>query len=141
MTETWKQYMERMQDTYGHLPNHISNIAAQAERNKEMNAVNLPIGEGQFTVWGIPATERDDNRGLASSQQDATTNEIEVYRTNDESEARRMVRESGFEYQGVFYATTRMSNANAAVQKERVQQASGILKRDTPNQSLNKDQF
>lgn len=106
-----------------------------------MDTTQLPIGQGQFTVWGIPATERDDNRGLESKQQDATTNEIEVYCTDDEDEARRLVREGGFTHHDVFYATTRISNSAAAVQKENIEQASGILKREAPRQAVRKDQF
>lgn len=105
-----------------------------------METEHLPIGSGQFTVWGIPATERDDNRGLTSKQQDATTQEIEIYKTDDEDEARRLVREAGFEIRGQYFATTRMSNDQAAIQKEQVQQASGILKREVPP-PISKDQY
>lgn len=28
MSETWKQYMERMERTYSHLPNYITNVGS-----------------------------------------------------------------------------------------------------------------
>lgn len=47
MTETWKEHMQRMQDTYGHLPNHISNMADKSlcERCGKYNATML-LGKG-----------------------------------------------------------------------------------------------
>lgn len=93
--------------------------------------VTLPIGEGQFTVWGIQIAQRDNNQGLSSNQQ-AVSNEVEIYRTNDEAEARKLVLESGFESDGVFFATTRYANTAALAHKQVVQEASGVLKRDDP---------
>src|SRR3954465_14114310 len=95
-------------------------------------STELPFGQGQWVVWGILTTERDDNRGLTSKQQDITTREIPVYRTDSEEEARRLVREGGFEHNRLFYATTRVSNTRAAEHKEHVQNVSGVLKRDDP---------
>ncbi len=96
------------------------------------DSADLPFGSGQFSVWGVPATEREQNTGLRASAQDATRQEVEIYRTDDEEEARRLVREGGFERQGQFYATTRMANSTAAAHKEAVESASGVLKRDDP---------
>src|SRR4051812_34162402 len=108
------------------------------EQENAMDTAGLPLGNGRYTVWGIPAVERDDNRGLTSKQQDATTNEVEIYRTDSEEEARQLVRESGFEHKGRFYATTRISDTVVAQNRENIASASGIHPRQAP---LGKDKF
>lgn len=87
----------------------------------------LPIGSGQYTVFGIPAIERDDNRGLRSDQQNVTNQEQAVMLTDDIEQARLVVREGGFTYQGTFYAVTRF--AQGASQAA----ADATLKRDDPS--------
>ncbi len=148
--ETWKEHMQRMQDTYGHLPNHLSSIAKESTMDggdgqdipfsgqsaddqveEEVMETQLPFGQGQWVVWGIPTVERDDNTGLLPSRQRAE-DEQAIYRTDSEEEARRLVQEGGFEHKGTFYATTRISNSVAARNKENIEQVSGVLKRDDP---------
>lgn len=87
----------------------------------------LPIGSGRYTVFGIPAIERDDNRQLTSRDQDATNQETPVYCTDNIEEARGLVREGGFSHQGTFYATTRFAEGASAAASE------ATLKRDDPS--------
>lgn len=69
----------------------------------------LPLGQGRFVVMGVQTTARDDNTGLHPSQQ-AVSDEVAVYLTDNEHEAQTLVEAGGFESDGVFFATTRYGN-------------------------------
>lgn len=97
-----------------------------------MTLEGIPFGEGPWEVWGIPATERDDNSGLRHTEQDASKNSTVLYRTHDEEEARRLVREGGFERGGTFYATTHIVNGAAEANRQKIAAQSGVHPRQAP---------
>ena len=99
-----------------------------------MTMEGLPIGQGAFEVYGIPATEREDNTGLRADQQRVSNREMPVYRTDDEEEAKRLVREGGFTHQGQYYATTRYVNASAETTKANIASKSGTHVRSPKGQ-------
>src|SRR4051794_24126638 len=136
--DSWLQEIKHLQVMH---PEHYLMMRIRWEEQKYeesmMDITALPIGNGRFTVWGIPTTERDDNRGLSSKQQDATTQEVEIYRTDNEEEARSLVRQSGFEHKGTFYATTRISDTVAATNRENIVSQSGVH----PRKPLDKGTF
>jgi len=133
--DSWLDEIKHLQIMH---PEACLRLHIRWEQENAMDIAGLPLGNGRYTVWGIPAVERDDNRGLSSAQQDATTNEIEVYRTDSEQEARSLVQQSGFEHNGRFYATTRISDTVAAQNRENIASQSGVHPRETP---LGKDKF
>lgn len=102
---------------------------------------NLPFGSGQWAVWGVLAEERDSNVGLQSIAQDASRNSQPVYLTDDEAEARQLVKEGGFSRDGQFYATTHVVNTAVEAGNAKVAEQTGFHRRSTPvDKPLRKDQ-
>lgn len=103
--------------------------------SRERNNMAIMGGTGNFVVFAYAVGEREGNQGLAAGQQRTAgaRGGIELYRTDDENEARKLTLEGGIEYHGVVYVATHYADSTAAAVKDHVQQVSGTLRKDDPS--------